>query len=205
MAVAGGLEGLGRQLHQVGTQVGVGQLQLTPALAPGKHRARFNDQVIDREVGRRQGHGLGQLLAPGGQPLLGQPLDQVQAPAGQIAPLAGLVEPGGRLQQVGAAVAPSQPFQHGVIETLAAQAHPVDAGGEITGQAGPIEAGRIHFQADLGPRGEAEVGSQGRQQGSHLGWGEHRGRAASDVHGGQGRPRWGGGNLAQQQLQVASD
>ena len=151
-------------------------------------------------MGRRQGHGLGQLLVPGGQPLLGQPLDQVQAPAGQAAPLAGLMQPGRRLEQVGAAVAPTQPCEHGVIETLAAQADPVDAGGEITGQAVPIEAGRIHLQADLGPRGEAEVAPQGRQQGSHLGWGQHRGRAAPHIHGGQGRPRWGGGNLAEQQL-----
>ena len=106
MAIAGGLEGLGRQLHQVGAQVGVGELQLAPALAPGPYRARFDDQVVDREVGRGQGHGLGQLVAPGGQPLPGQPLDQVQAPAGQFAPLAGLIEPGRRLEQVGAAVAP---------------------------------------------------------------------------------------------------
>ena len=105
VAIAGGLQRLGRQFHQVGAQVGIGQLQLAPALAPGKHRARFNDQVVDREVGRGQGHGLGQLVAPGGQPLLGQPLDQVQAPAGQLPPLAGLIEPGRGLEQVGAAVA----------------------------------------------------------------------------------------------------
>ena len=109
-------------------------------------------------MGRGQGHGLGQLLAPVRQPLLGQPLDQVEAPAGQSALLVDLLQPPGRLQQVVAAMAPPQPLQDPIVKALAAQADPVDAGGEISGQAGPIETGRVQLQADLGSGGQAEVG-----------------------------------------------
>ena len=205
MAVARRRQRAGGELHQIGRQLLVRQVQLAAGLQPLEHRARLDDQVVNREVRRRQIDGLPQLGAPGFQLHPRQSLDQIEAPAPEVAAVLGRAQPTGRLQQVGASVAPPQALQHRVVEALSPQADPRHAGAQVGLKPGLIEAGRIQLQADLGAGGEAEMPAQGPQQCAHLLGCEHRGSAATEVHRAQGRPRRSGGDLPLQQLQVSGD
>jgi len=82
VAIASGPELGPGELHQVGAQVVIGKLQLPAAMAPGKHGARLQAEVVNGEVGRFAGDRLAELAAPAGQTLAGQALDQVETPAG---------------------------------------------------------------------------------------------------------------------------
>ena len=83
VAVASSTELGPGELHQIGAQVGIGELQLAAIVALGKHGAGLQGEVVDGEVGRCQGNGLAQLVAPLIQVLTRQPLDQIQAPAAE--------------------------------------------------------------------------------------------------------------------------
>ena len=205
MAVARRRERAGGELHQIGRQLLVRQVQLAAGLQPLEHRARLDDQVVNREVGWGQIDGLPQLGAPGFQPQFRQSLDQIEAPAAELAAVPGLPQPAGRLQQVCASVAPPQALQGRIVEALPSQADPRHAGAQVGLQPGLIEAGRIQLQADLGAGGEAELPVQGRQQCAHLLGCEHRGSAATEVHRAEGRPRRSGGDFPLQQRQVSVD
>ena len=211
-------------LHQVRRGVVIRKGQRSLPLQTLKHRAGFHDQVIEGEMGRPHGDGLREVRLPVAQHLLSgregtghrraagsssahqrNPLNQIKTPTAQFTGPAGPLQPAGGLKQIGAAVATAEAGQHGVIKALAAEAHPVDTGGQVAGQSGPIEAGRIHLQADLGGRGQAETARQSLQQPPHLVGSEHRGGAAAQVDGGEGRPRGRTGDLPMQQLQVGGD
>ena len=205
MAIAGTAQQPLREFHQVGRQIIVGQVETAAGLAAREHRAGLDDQVVDREVGRPFGDRPAQLLAPVVEGLGRQGLDQIEAPAAQAAVSAGSAQPVAGLEQIGSPMPPAEGGQHGVIEALPPQAHPVDAGGQITRQPRLIEAGRIHLQADLRPWGQSVAPPQRRQQRRHLGGGEHRGRAAAEVDGGEWRTRRRDRDLRVQQLQVGRD
>ena len=89
--------------------------------------------------------------------------------------------------------------EHLVVETLAAQADPVDPPRQIAAQPLLVKAGRIQFQGDLRPGGQAKPGSQSPHQigdlvGRQQGWG-----AATEIDRGERRPRGSRCNLLVQQ------
>ena len=171
-------------------------------MALGKHGAGLQGEVVDGKVGRCQGNGLPQLAAPVAQVLTRQTLDQIQAPAAEGPAAQGLGQPAGGLQQVRAAVAATQPGEHGIVKALAAQAHPVYPGLQIASQAILVKTGWIKLQADLSSRSQAKPAAQSRQQGLQLGRRQQRRRAATEINRGK---RWAGGrggNLLQQQAEV---
>jgi len=169
VAVASGAELGPGELHQVSAQVGIGELQLATIVALGKHGAGLQGEVIDGKVGRGESNGSPQLPAPVVQILARQALDQIQAPAAERPATHGLGQPAGGLQQVHAAVAASQPGEHGVIKALAAQTHPIYPGLQIARQAVLVKTGRIKLQADLSAGSQAKTAAQSRQQGRQLG------------------------------------
>ena len=65
-------------------------------------------------------------------------------------------------------MAAAQPGQHGVIKTLAAEADPVDAQGQIGRQTLLIKAGRIQLQGDFGPGRQPEALAEAVQQPPQL-------------------------------------
>jgi hypothetical protein len=140
-----------------------------------------------------------------GEGLAWKALDQIETPAGQIATPLGRPQPGAGLLQIGAAVAASEAGQHGVVEALAAQAHPVDARLQVSGQAGVVKAGGIELQGHLGAGHPAKSLVEGRQQRRHLLRREQRGGAAAEIHRGQGWTSGGGGDLPVQQGEIGAD
>ena len=188
MAKTRSRQGDGGQLHQIGGEVLFRQLELPAGLPPLKDRPRFHDQVIDREMGWIEGEGLVQLLLPlpGGGPR--ESLDQIQAPTHELSLSPRRLQPGGRLEQIRAAMPAAQTLQHRVIKTLAAEADAVDPRLEIALQAGLIKAGGIELQADLGTGREAEALPQAAEQSLDLRGREHRGGAAPHIDRGERRP-----------------
>jgi hypothetical protein len=57
VAVANGAELRPGELHQVGAQVSIGELQLATIVALGKHGAGLEGEVINGEVGRGKSNG----------------------------------------------------------------------------------------------------------------------------------------------------
>ena len=111
-------------------------------------------------------------------------------------------QPAGGLQQVRAAVAATQPGEHGIVKALAAQAHPVYPGLQIARQAILVKTGWIKLQADLSSWSQAKPAAQSRQQGLQLGRRQQRGRAATEINRGKRGTGGRGGNLLQQQAEV---
>ena len=187
MAIPPGPQHRPGQVHEIRPQIGIRQVEFPPLPLPVKDGAGLHGQVVDGQMGRSQIHGLNKLPAPVAQgirglPKSGEPLNQIQAPAGERPLRVELLQPARRLQQVPATMAPTQRLKHVILETLAPEAGPVDACGHEAVQAGPVKAGRIQLHGDLRAGREAETSSEGRQHSPHLLRGEHGWRATAEVH-----------------------
>ena len=202
VAIAGGGQGAPGELHQVCPLVLIRQVEGSLLLAPLKHGARFDAQVVDRQMGGLEANRLLELLAPSLQTSpnrLRHPLDQIQAPTGQPPIQAGLRQPARRLNDIGAPVAPPEVREHLVVETLAAQADPVDSPRQIAAEPLLVKAGRIQFQGDLRPGGQAKPGSKSPHQIANLGRREQGWGAAPEIDRGERRPQRSRCNLLVQQ------
>ena len=132
-------------------------------------------------------------------------MDQIEAPARQVTAAQGPGHPVDRLGQIGAAVAPAQALQHGVIKTLAAQAHPVDPCLEVTDQALLIKAGRIQLQGDFGPCVNPEALLQRIEQLPHLPRCQQGGSTTAQIDRGERWSTGAAGDLPLEQAQIGRD
>ncbi len=150
-------------------------------------RARFDGELVEREVVRRQREGPAQFGAPGGLVLAWPRVDQVEGQARKC--LAGEFERGHRLARI---VPAAEEAQRGLVKRLHAERaaiHPRVAEGA---QPRRLHAGRVRLQRDLDPRlgprlDVKQRAGVGEQRGHRLRFHEG-GRAAAEEHAGQPPP-----------------
>ena len=113
------------------------------------------------------------------QVLAGQGIHQVEVEVVE----AGVLRLLHRRLRLGAVVDPPQPLQAAVIEALDAEAEPVDAGGQVVGEAAMLGGAGVGFQGDFQARHEAQAGGRALQEAVDGSWREQAGSAASEEHG----------------------
>lgn len=96
-------------------------------------------------------------------------------------------------------------LEHTIIETLATETDPIDAGSDQGLEIMLIKAGWIHLQGDLRSGLNAKLPTQPLEQGMDLLRRQKRRSSPADINGGQRRSFGGKGDLSMQLFQVGID
>src|SRR5258708_22358266 len=110
-----------------------------------KWRARFDRQLIEREMLGGFRDGAGELGTPSLRSLAGPGVDQIEGIA-----LERRARDRNRLERLLRRVQAPERCERGVIERLHAERDAVDAGRAIAAKPGRFHAGRIGFERDFG-------------------------------------------------------
>ena len=189
-----------REIVKIAAEILVRHDQFAGLVQAEERRARFNGELIEREMFGRFGDGAFEFGLPAFKRLARPRIDQIEGVT-----IEDRTRDGNRVERFLRGVQAAQFLQRLIVKRLHAERYAIDAGGAVAAKACRLDAGRIGLERNLGVAGDGPVLADGIENRFDSGGLHQRRRAAAEEnrrHATAARARRRGGDFLVYRLHV---